>query len=180
MRESSIGRRSWRRCRAWPEAQFLGEPLGRDTLNAVGLGAAVLAAKDAEAVIGVFTADHLIEPTVRVPADCCPRFRTGRALAQHSGYFRHRPQRSRHRHTATWNWARRSTASARVVRQFREKPPAAQAEEYVKQGPQHYLWNSGMFVWRAATLLDCIRRYEPAVADGLAEVAAAWETSAPQ
>ena len=33
-----------------------------------------------------------------------------------------------------------------------------------------------MFVWRAATLLDCIRRYEPAVAAGLAEVAAAWTT----
>ena len=41
---------------------FLGEPMGRDTLNAIGLSAAILAAKDPEAVFAVFTADHLIEP----------------------------------------------------------------------------------------------------------------------
>ena len=46
----------------WPEEQFLGEPVGRDTLNAVGLSAAVIAARDPQAVIAVFTADHLIEP----------------------------------------------------------------------------------------------------------------------
>jgi mannose-1-phosphate guanylyltransferase len=43
-------------------AQFLGEPTGRDTLAAVGLSAAVIAASDPEAIIGVFTSDHLIEP----------------------------------------------------------------------------------------------------------------------
>src|SRR4051812_19481787 len=42
--------------------QFLGEPVGRDTLNAVGLGAAVIAAGDPDAVIAVFTSDHIIEP----------------------------------------------------------------------------------------------------------------------
>ncbi len=31
-----------------------------------------------------------------------------------------------------------------------------------------------MFVWRTGTLLECIRRYEPATAAGLARVAAAW------
>ena len=45
--------------------QFLGEPCGRDTLNAVGFSAAVLARRDPEAVIGVFTADHVIEPVGR-------------------------------------------------------------------------------------------------------------------
>ena len=42
--------------------QFLGEPTGRDTLNAVGFSAAVIAERDPEAVIAVFTADHIIEP----------------------------------------------------------------------------------------------------------------------
>ena len=45
-----------------PEDQFLGEPVGRDTLNAVGYSAAVIAGRDPEAVIAVFTADHIIEP----------------------------------------------------------------------------------------------------------------------
>ena len=65
---------------------------------------------------------------------------------------------------------------ARVVRQFREKPPAATAEEYLRQGPERYLWNSGMFVWRASTLLDCLRRYEPAAWEGLTAVGSAWDT----
>ena len=64
--------------------------------------------------------------------------------------------------------------SARVVQQFKEKPAAATAEVYLAAGPSRYLWNSGMFVWRAATLLDCIRRYEPAAHAGLARIAAAW------
>ncbi len=156
--------------------QFLGEPLGRDTLNAVGLGAAVLAAGDPEAVIGVFTADHLIErvdefqriiaqgfdlverhPDVLLTFGIAP---TGPATG--FGYLALGPALD---------------GAARLVQQFREKPALAVAEEYVKQGPERYLWNSGMFVWRAATLLDCIRRYEPAVWEGLSTVARAWNTS---
>ena len=42
--------------------QFLGETIGRDTLNAVGFSAAAIAARDPGAVIAVFTADHIIGP----------------------------------------------------------------------------------------------------------------------
>ena len=42
--------------------RFIAEPAGRDTLNAVGLGCAAIHAKDPDAVVAVFTADHLIEP----------------------------------------------------------------------------------------------------------------------
>ena len=45
--------------------QYLGEPCGRDTLNALGFSAAVLARRDPEAIFGVFTADHVIEPVGR-------------------------------------------------------------------------------------------------------------------
>jgi mannose-1-phosphate guanylyltransferase len=154
---------------------FLGEPTGRDTLNAVGLGAAVLAAKDPEAVVGVFTADHLIEPV----AEFQQIIDQGFALAEQRpnalvtfgitptgpatgyGYLELGPP---------------IDANARIVRQFKEKPPLETAQHYFHQGPDHYLWNSGMFVWRAATLLDCIRRYEPAVFEGLMTVARAWDT----
>jgi mannose-1-phosphate guanylyltransferase len=61
------------------------------------------------------------------------------------------------------------------VRQFREKPDAATAQEFFDAGPERYLWNSGMFVWRAATLLDCIHRYEPDISAGLERIAAAWD-----
>src|SRR6267142_3885066 len=44
------------------DEQILGEPVGRDTVNAVGLTAAVLLKADPHAIFAVLTADHLIEP----------------------------------------------------------------------------------------------------------------------
>ena len=37
---------------------------------------------------------------------------------------------------------------------YREKPDVSTAERFVAAGAEHYLWNSGMFVFRAATLLE--------------------------
>src|SRR5256714_8485942 len=45
-----------------PPDNLLGEPVGRDTANAVGFPAVVLRAKDPDAVMAVVTADHVIEP----------------------------------------------------------------------------------------------------------------------
>ena len=42
--------------------------------------------------------------------------------------------------------------SARRLRQFREKPDRPTAEQFFEAGPERFLWNSGMFVWRAGTL----------------------------
>jgi mannose-1-phosphate guanylyltransferase len=156
---------------------FLGEPVGRNTLSAVGLGAAVLTARDPDAVIGVFTADHLIEPV--------PKFQAiveqGYCLAeQHANVlvtFGIEPTRP----ATAYGYLELGEpfgGSAYGIRQFCEKPPLAAAEDYFRAGPDRYLWNSGMFVWRAATLLDCIRRYEPEVFVGLQTIAEAWnETS---
>jgi mannose-1-phosphate guanylyltransferase len=155
--------------------QFLGEPIGRDTLNAVGLGAAVLAARDPEATIGVFTADHIIEPVEQFQKLVAAGYELVEQRPTTLVTFGITPT-----HPATgYGYLELGSAisgTARVVRQFREKPPQAVAEDYVRQGPDRFLWNSGMFVWRAATLLDCIRRYEPAVHAGLLEVAEAWDS----
>jgi mannose-1-phosphate guanylyltransferase len=54
---------------------------------------------------------------------------------------------------------------------FREKPDRATAEEYLASG--EYLWNSGMFVWRARTVLDALAEHLPETATGLGRVVAA-------
>ena len=54
---------------------------------------------------------------------------------------------------------------------FREKPDLATAESYVASGD--YLWNSGMFVWRARTVLDALADHLPESAEGLARIVAA-------
>ncbi|MEZ6136210.1 MAG: sugar phosphate nucleotidyltransferase [Pirellulaceae bacterium] len=50
-------------------------------------------------------------------------------------------------------------AGAHRVASFREKPNQQIAEQYLQAGT--YDWNSGIFMWRAATILDALRRFEP-------------------
>jgi mannose-1-phosphate guanylyltransferase len=155
--------------------QYLGEPMGRDTVNALGFCAAVLATSDPDAVMGVCTSDHIIEPVEKFRE----LFAQGFALAeQHPNAlvtFGITPTAA----STAYGYLQLGEVAggtARVVERFREKPDAPTAEQFFTAGAKKYLWNSGMFVWRAATLLDCIRRYEPEIYAGLMRIAAAWGT----
>ncbi len=156
---------------------FLGEPLGRDTLNAVGLSAAVLATKDPRAVIGVFTADHLIEPAGEFRRVVAQGFQLVERMPEILVTFGVAPTWPATGYGYLELGAKIGEADfAWNVENYKEKPPLELAKQYLAAGASRYLWNSGMFVWRADTLLDCIHRYEPAVYEGLAEIAKAWDT----
>jgi len=164
--------------RALPELganQFLGEPCGRDTLNAVGFSAAILAKTDPEAVIAVFTADHIIEPVDQFLKIVEQGFRLVEQSPNTLVTFGIAPTQP----ATSYGYLQLGKslgAGAHRVDQFKEKPDAVTAAGYFKLGPTRYLWNSGMFVWRATTLLDCIRRYHPENSAGLEKIAAAWGT----
>ena len=154
--------------------RFLGEPVGRDTVNAVGFAAAVLARRDPDAVIAVFTADHVIEPVDRFREIVASGFDLAEARPEALVTFGIAPTGP----ATGYGYLELGEAlsgGARRVRVFREKPAADVAKGYFEAGPGAYLWNSGMFVWRAATLLDCIRRYQPDAHEGLMRIAAAWD-----
>jgi mannose-1-phosphate guanylyltransferase len=159
------------------DEQILGEPQGRDTLAAVALPAAVLARRDPHATVAVFTADHLIEPVDIFQQ----RIRTGFELVEQRPEllvtFGITPT-----HPATgYGYVRLGEpvpgfSETHLAAEFKEKPDAPTAERYVASGD--YRWNSGMFVWRALTLLQFVSRYEPDVHGGLMEIADSWETGA--
>ncbi|HKE02239.1 MAG TPA: sugar phosphate nucleotidyltransferase, partial [Planctomycetota bacterium] len=65
--------------------------------------------------------------------------------------------------------------AVRRVRAFREKPDAATAARFLATG--EFLWNSGIFVWRARTLVDAIAKHEPAIGAALAKLAPSVGTS---
>ena len=60
------------------------------------------------------------------------------------------------------------------VSQFREKPPANVAEEYLAAG--QFYWNSGMFVWKAATILSALEQRQPESMSRLKSIVAAAES----
>jgi len=161
--------------------QFLGEPIGRDTLNAVGFAAAVIHQADPQAVIATFTADHLIEPIDRFQQIVSAGFEQVQANPNTLVTFGITPTSP----TTGYGYLQLGSAisphiDAYTVEQFKEKPDAPTAKQYLDAGPDRYLWNSGMFVWRAATLLDCIKRYAPENHAGLTRIAKAWGTDQQQ
>ncbi len=171
-------------------SRIIVEPSGRDTLPAVALGCAVIAAEDPDAVVAVLTADHLIDPVAEFAATLEQAF----ALAEQRadalvtfgvvpdspatgfGYLELGQPLSGPPQTDPAQAGSAPTAGPRVVSRFREKPDRARAEALVAEGA---LWNSGMFVWQAATLLRAVAQFSPATAAVVAQVAAGdpsgWE-----
>jgi mannose-1-phosphate guanylyltransferase len=142
------------------QSRFLLEPAGRNTAPAILLASlAVAEAHGDDACLLVLPADHLIdnEPAF---ADCVAQ---ARALAAQGwlvtfGITATTP-------ATGYGYIRAGDAlggSGRKVRQFVEKPDLARAKQYVADG--NYLWNSGMFCFRAVDMLRAFDTLKPELA----------------
>jgi mannose-1-phosphate guanylyltransferase / mannose-6-phosphate isomerase len=69
------------------------------------------------------------------------------------------------------------SGDVRKVIEFREKPDRATAEAFLASG--EYYWNSGMFVWRAGSILAAIEQYVPELAAVLATIRRDVENGTP-
>ena len=150
-----------------PSANILGEPVGRDTAACIGLGALLVRKQDPDGVMVVITADHLIRAADQFRHD----FQVAIELASEPGAmvtFGIKPTEP----ATVYGYVERGellrecpglTAATPVrvydVKQFREKPTRDVAQRYLESG--RFYWNSGMFVWRADTILDNLRAATP-------------------
>lgn len=124
------------------------EPEGKNTAPAVLLGTLEIASCDEDAVVTVFPSDHVVEDTERF------REHVKRAVAlAEKGYvvtFGIRPTRPE----TGYGYIEGGDALAHGglgIKRFVEKPGPDAAEEYFRSG--NFFWNSGMFVFRAATVI---------------------------
>lgn len=160
---------------ALPEAAILGEPTGRDTVNAVGLTAAILEARDPDAVFAVLTADHLIEPQAEFARALDLGFRLAEADPHRFVTFSIRPDFA----ATGYGWVERGAEvegfdGAYLAAAFVEKPEKPRAEAFLASG--RWNWNSGMFVFAAKGFMKALEKFLPANAEALRTIAAAWET----
>lgn len=160
--------------RLGPE-QFLGEPCGRDTLGAIGLCAAVLGRRDPEAVVAIFTADHVIEPVDRFQRIVNLGYELVERRPEALVTFGIEPSGPATGY-GYLELGEPLDETAWRLRRFREKPKLEAAREYVAAGPGRFLWNSGMLVYRAETLLEAIRRHAPADHRRLLRIAEVWDS----
>jgi mannose-1-phosphate guanylyltransferase / mannose-6-phosphate isomerase len=142
------------------EADIVLEPLRRDSGPAVAVSAVLAAERDREALVLVLAADHV----VRKPdafREACRRA----AVAAAEGRivtFGIEPTYPATNYGYIRPGEKLNGASVRAVEAFVEKPDAATAAGYVAD---RYLWNSGNFLFHAATMLGEIERFEPAMAE---------------
>jgi mannose-1-phosphate guanylyltransferase len=147
------------------------EPVPRDTANAVGLAAALVADADPDAELAVVSADHVIRPVERFAAALGTAFDALAARPRALVTLGVRPTAPATGFGYVQRGAPTGVPGVAEAAAFREKPDRATAQAYLDSG--EYLWNSGMFVWRASTVLEALAEHLPATAEGLARVVAA-------
>lgn len=158
-----------------PKENILCEPVGRNTAPCIGLGAAHMARKYPDAVMMVLASDHLIQKPEAFRKElehACRVAEAGENLVTLGiqptypetgyGYICHGLQ------------AAYPEEHAYPVERFVEKPNLEKAREYLASG--HYLWNSGMFIWKVSTIQKKLDQYMPVVAEGLQKIQAAIGT----
>jgi mannose-1-phosphate guanylyltransferase len=154
--------------------QIVVEPEPRGTCPAIALAAALIARRDPQAIMGSFAADHAVaDPDSFQRAVSLAREAAASNWLVTIGCRPTRPETGYGYIALTDETilAGPSGAAYRAAR-FVEKPDLATAVSYVEGG--RHLWNASMFVWRASTFVEELYAFQPAIADGVDRIAAAW------
>jgi len=154
-----------------PRSQVIGEPVGRNTAPCAAWAASLILKKDPSAVLGIFPADHFIKDeavfakVLRVAYEQADQEAMPVTLGikpdqAHTGYG--------YLEMGAKNIVVRGTPVF-FLKCFHEKPKLALAQKYVRSGK--FLWNAGIFIWRADCLLETTRRQLPAVFQTVVRIA---------
>ncbi len=159
-----------------PAANVIGEPVRRDTAAAVALAAAVVAGRDPEGVFCVLTADHVMGDLELFRATLA----SGLELAATQDVLVTIGLTPTQPSTAFGYVESGEVIEApgevpfRTVSRFVEKPDRATAQEYVDSGS--FWWNSGMFIWSAASVKAAFAAHQPELAAMIDVVAPTVDT----
>jgi mannose-1-phosphate guanylyltransferase/mannose-6-phosphate isomerase len=142
-------------------ANVLAEPCARNTLPAIAWAAHQIYQQDQDAIIGVFASDHAIDNE----AAFLSAWQIAEQAAEQDylvllGIKPHEPATGYGYIKPSQALPFREALSVLQVAQFVEKPDVIKAQQFVNEG---YLWNSGMFVFKASTFMHLLERYQPAM-----------------
>ena len=168
-----------------PELPFnnvIAEPAVRDTASAIGLAATVLTKADSNATMAVVTADQVIEPPEVLQQAIKDALNFVNDNPDDLITFGIQPTRpstgfgyiSCHNPKAVANCKNEIF----TVKAFKEKPDEKTAQKYLDTG--RYFWNSGMFVWKAETILANMKKFLPESAEPLKMIQAGWDSPSQQ
>lgn len=146
-----------------PSANFIVEPVGRDTSACLGFCALHLEKLDPDAIMLALPADHYISDPVKFRSTIQKGIRS---LPGATGIvFGIVPDRPDPSYGYVHAEKPAVCADAWPVVRFVEKPNPKQAAEYLSSG--RYFWNSGIFLWQNRTLLELFQKQMPGTYRGL-------------
>lgn len=158
---------------------LIAEPFSRNTAAACGLAAIFIERENPDAVMAVLPADHVISSyekfssCVRLGAEVARKCEGLVTIgmkptypARGYGYIQLNPK------PQTPNPKMKEKVFK--VERFVEKPSKKMAEGFLRS--DRYLWNSGIFVWKAKVILEAIEEYMPRLSSGLKKIGAAIGT----
>jgi mannose-1-phosphate guanylyltransferase len=175
-----IWREVCRRLPQIPREQIVAEPASRNTAPTLGVAAHEICRRDPQGLMLVMPADHVIAK----PAEFLRVLRAGCETAEAAGRSVVIGLKPTSPETG-YGYVRIGARETRIagqdiyrVEKFTEKPPLKIARRYVAS--KRYLWNGGMFIWRASTLLANFAKHQPQMADQLARLAASGGVRSPK
>ena len=164
-------------CPDLPPENIVAEPAKRDTAPAVALGVGLVLRRDPQAVMAVLPADHLIKDAATFRRDLLAGARAAAAsgalltigikptwACPGFGYIE-QGRRTNDAEPAIYE-----------VKRFREKPDAALAESFLKQG--NFRWNAGMFIWSIPSIMGELTKHAPELAAFVARMRTAADLPA--
>lgn len=157
-----------------PEENILCEPIGRNTAPCIGLGAAHVQKKNGDALMMVLASDSLIKndglfvDTLKQALEIAQKEKNIVTMGITPNY----PETG---YGYIKFDAQKRDGEAFEVERFVEKPDIEKAKEYLADGS--YLWNSGMFIWKASTVLSSIKEFMPDLSAGLEKIQASIGTA---
>lgn len=154
-----------------PDKNIICEPVGRNTAPCLALAASTIESIYGNSIMISLAADHLIANTKKfheILNIAINKAKQGNNLVtlgvmpQYAetgyGYIKYNKSSSED--------------SCYLVEKFVEKPSIDKAVEYLEDGS--YLWNSGMFIWQTAVILEKFKNLMPELYSGICQIAKAF------
>ncbi len=146
-----------------PKNNIIKEPISRGTASSMALNAAIIAAKNENEIIAQFPADHLIKnPKALMKAlDNAEKFikTNGKDQIVTFGIKPNSPE-------IGFGYIKKGSLIESYGKQkiynvprFVEKPDMATAQRYIDS--KQFFWNSGIYIWKASSIIKKFKKYIP-------------------
>ncbi len=134
------------------------EPIGRNTAPAIAIGALKALQEDKESILIILSSDHEIKDTKSFRKTI--EFSINNLNEKVLLTLGIKPSRAETGYGYIETIKHKSPSNEPLpIKKFIEKPNLARAKQFIEK--DYYLWNSGIFLFKASSILEELKKYEP-------------------